>query len=1356
VKEPPVSYTPPTSKKEISTVVESSPRDLYSVPEIKQTPHISTMSPKNETSQSPRSVPERVPPPGAKKENRPDSPKILFLTEKHSVASAPINSPARPPPPPPKFPDIKTPPPPPSAAAPLSPPAKENNPQPSTTTTAQPIKFLNLPETPAKKHSISEDNKPLHSLADASSLRDVLHHGPVEASSKDDERALQANIAAIENPLAKEKGSALAAFPTLQEGEDVESEDEETSNKESPLYHTAGASFIDWNEEFQRISALEDSAEKYKQLSQIAHEFVYVAETYGRVIISELYLPDDRKSIKPVNLGGRAGGSKYIVHNILFKFALDLFGLYGNSDENAQKAAGHDLKGLIHYWGAGVSRLHFPLMALIHYMGHCLIAMSILPLGANSLKYGSNDGGKTLHFDDPVAVEKMKEAGQRLNLKGHRVGQNTQLIYGPGDIECHLGEDGRYYVLDFARTFPPEAVLAGGTRVKGQTFFKLLRPELVINYPTPLSSDAFSGFTQFDPDSYQNNLDVYGATKKMITVLIPRFVETLKSLTSESQYTISCSMLISELHKQGINVRHLGHVRRLLGIPYGVGVAPHIKHLSRLLLVEMVARVVKSQIRLAWRQKAKTARYITDLQCKQVATEILNLVFSQSKQSKEYWVKQIKPALKEKFVYSLFSTEESNNFDIWAENDLGNKNAALLPRIQELTGIVISLSSSSLNEPLTFLVNDITTIETKVKYMPIIEIADVQVLLYEALSKEGSEADRLFTALSNRALQRLPMPHLYLAQADSLLKSGRAIRRLLKTLPKSQVTLENTSYRVRMNVAAECFSLVTRIKPDDPHAFIEWGKLLMQGGSLHTAKEKFEQALKRGISNVKALTAYAKFFFVEHTKDLNAEEIGIQAIRNAIAVEPQNAKCYFLYGNYLLQLLSRQKAVTSQEKENLKKEAIEAYEKGFGINPNAMKPTKKFWLRVMTSSEFPTFLRLLVLELLQRPLFKDVSAELFPKITHWEVSNFVNITDSHIQFLAERCSNIEKFVLINCPRVSDRAIQLLLKANAAKLKHVVLQEQATPSKDTFLQLSRCPKLEALRIEKCGEFPVQSLLTVLKSTKIKELYVPGLKDMSPTNCEALLSVQQFQRLNISSTSLDASVMLPLQLQKGLTHLYLGAVKDLSMPSVQGLLFALQYLVVLDLKGCAISENEFLGGIGATTHQTLQVVVSPRGNTLLFSGDAATEWKWNTSGSTIESIVLQLQHPENKDPEYVTTLEYKPQIGGLVDPKSQVATISSKTAKINIKIQRNVQTLTTEFFCGDQDTLYATVTEQHVKDNVQLEISFCNLTKRMLYSELMKNEKLFGGSIQGPDTIVIAPGNNVSLLLPILFTLRNIIK
>lgn len=69
------------------------------------------------------------------------------------------------------------------------------------------------------------------------------------------------------------------------------------------------------------------------------------------------------KTIKPIDLGGQAGGSsinrfsifflcsptlgdKYIVNSILFKFAVDN-GLYGGDDAAAAKVAGHELKVLL-------------------------------------------------------------------------------------------------------------------------------------------------------------------------------------------------------------------------------------------------------------------------------------------------------------------------------------------------------------------------------------------------------------------------------------------------------------------------------------------------------------------------------------------------------------------------------------------------------------------------------------------------------------------------------------------------------------------------------------------------------------------------------------------------------------------------------------------------------------------------------------------------------------------------------------------------------------------------------------------------------------------------------------------------
>lgn len=43
--------------------------------------------------------------------------------------------------------------------------------------------------------------------------------------------------------------------------------------------------------------------------------------------------------------------------------------------------------------------------------------------------------------------------------KGHYVGTPEGIgkkLHGPVDIEAHKGTDDRYYVVDFARTFPPE------------------------------------------------------------------------------------------------------------------------------------------------------------------------------------------------------------------------------------------------------------------------------------------------------------------------------------------------------------------------------------------------------------------------------------------------------------------------------------------------------------------------------------------------------------------------------------------------------------------------------------------------------------------------------------------------------------------------------------------------------------------------------------------------------------------------------------------------------------------------------------------------------------------------------------
>ena len=95
--------------------------------------------------------------------------------------------------------------------------------------------------------------------------------------------------------------------------------------------------------------------EVFRNFMHLSEDFRYAALTIGKIIISEVlwflfsfsfiiphsspqvFLPDEKKTILPGKMGGRAGGKKYIVHNILFKFAVDSYGLFGGSTWAASK-----------------------------------------------------------------------------------------------------------------------------------------------------------------------------------------------------------------------------------------------------------------------------------------------------------------------------------------------------------------------------------------------------------------------------------------------------------------------------------------------------------------------------------------------------------------------------------------------------------------------------------------------------------------------------------------------------------------------------------------------------------------------------------------------------------------------------------------------------------------------------------------------------------------------------------------------------------------------------------------------------------------------------------------------------------
>eukprot|EP01119_Soliformovum_irregulare_P004749 TRINITY_DN1583_c0_g2_i2.p1 TRINITY_DN1583_c0_g2~~TRINITY_DN1583_c0_g2_i2.p1 ORF type:complete len:871 (-),score=219.97 TRINITY_DN1583_c0_g2_i2:150-2762(-) len=492
----------------------------------------------------------------------------------------------------------------------------------------------------------------------------------------------------------------------------------------------------DWNREYiQLVQKLNDFSQVtvsiWKSIATLAREFVDTARLYAKILISELCLPDSQKTIPAKDLGGVAGGQKFVFHGIIFKLALDTkltdgdkpFWMYGGQhgacDVNAMKAAKNDLKGMEAWNTTRVDGFNSPLIAVIDYKGYRMTAMSVLPLDSDTLKYGSDNAGRSVHTDIPELNNMFQAAAGVLNLKGHVTGSvpgKKQIVYGPGDLEGHLGTDGRYYVCDFGRLFPCEDPAYRNTENKRVVFCTPLRPEFVKFYPRPLCSDAFTSWNSDDNFDIRNrhNQEVSEATKYLYEVTIPQFAGYLDTLNIQLEDNMSkddIEQVISifgpaVFHSRGINMRHMGYVReRVQNVT-----------MRKLLLSACVARVVKDRMKSMMRDRMHEVRVPSDEPFREAIVSVFNLMLGQNKSSNLYWLDEVKDQIREKFVKCLSPAEESDTFNLKDAVDI----RFLLMMILELTGIQIQKKASThlLRRPhsFRFVESDIKRNEEKVKF----------------------------------------------------------------------------------------------------------------------------------------------------------------------------------------------------------------------------------------------------------------------------------------------------------------------------------------------------------------------------------------------------------------------------------------------------------------------------------------------------------------------------------------------------------------------------------------------------------------------------------------------------------------
>ena len=98
-------------------------------------------------------------------------------------------------------------------------------------------------------------------------------------------------------------------------------------SEEEEHYYSFNDRFQDIIDELDALKANKESEKMMKanmKLIQLAQDFVSSATIYGKLIISEHKLPPRKRTVKPTTeVGGHLGGEKYIVNDILFKFAMD-------------------------------------------------------------------------------------------------------------------------------------------------------------------------------------------------------------------------------------------------------------------------------------------------------------------------------------------------------------------------------------------------------------------------------------------------------------------------------------------------------------------------------------------------------------------------------------------------------------------------------------------------------------------------------------------------------------------------------------------------------------------------------------------------------------------------------------------------------------------------------------------------------------------------------------------------------------------------------------------------------------------------------------------------------------------------
>ncbi|XP_053562254.1 clustered mitochondria protein homolog isoform X2 [Bombina bombina] len=218
----------------------------------------------------------------------------------------------------------------------------------------------------------------------------------------------------------------------------------------------------DWNEELQTTRELPRKNLPERLLRERAifkvHSDFTAAATRGAMAVID-------GNVMAINPSEETKMQMFIWNNIFFSLGFDVRDHYKDfgGDSAAYVSPTNDLNGVRTYNAVDVEGLYTLGTVVVDYRGYRVTAQSIIPgilerEQEQSVIYGSIDFGKTV-VSHPKYLELLEKTSRSLKIQKHKVlNDKDEEVELCSSVECKgiIGNDGRHYILDLLRTFPPD------------------------------------------------------------------------------------------------------------------------------------------------------------------------------------------------------------------------------------------------------------------------------------------------------------------------------------------------------------------------------------------------------------------------------------------------------------------------------------------------------------------------------------------------------------------------------------------------------------------------------------------------------------------------------------------------------------------------------------------------------------------------------------------------------------------------------------------------------------------------------------------------------------------------------------